>query len=135
VWNDFRLGYADIFFSRSPDGLLWSQPVSITGAPAGSQNFSPAITVSPSNGTVRVIYYTNRLDGFLLDVFVAESINSGLSFANRRVSDVSTNPNGTSPIPSVLIGDYITAATIFPDTLAAVWNDTRLGKQDVIFGN
>ncbi|KHL95827.1 hypothetical protein QW71_10800 [Paenibacillus sp. IHB B 3415] len=135
VWNDFRLGYADIFFSRSPDGLLWSQPVSITGAPPGSQNFSPAITVSPSNGTVRVIYYTNRLNGFLLDVFVAESINSGLSFANRRVSDVSTNPNGSSPIPSVLIGDYITAATIFPDTLAAVWNDTRLDKQDVIFGN
>ncbi|WP_052092007.1 exo-alpha-sialidase [Paenibacillus sp. FSL H7-0357] len=135
VWNDFRLGYADIFFSRSPDGLLWSQPVSITGAPAGSQNFSPSITVSASNGTVRVIYYTNRLDGFLLDVFVAESINSGLSFVNRRVSDVSTNPNGNSPTPVPLIGDYITAATIFPDTLGAVWNDTRLGKQDVIFGN
>lgn len=100
-----------------------------------SQNFSPSITVSPSNGTVRVIYYTNRLDGFLLDVFVAESINSGLSFVNRRVTDVSTNPNGNSPTPVPLIGDYITAATIFPDTLGAVWNDTRLGKQDVIFGN
>lgn len=135
VWNDFRLGYSDIFFSRSPDGLLWSQPISITGAPAGSQNFSPAITVSPSNGTVRVIYYTNRLDGFLLDVFVAESGNSGLSFTNRRLSTVSTNPNGNSPTPVDLIGDYITAATQFPDTLAAVWNDARLGKQDIIFGN
>jgi hypothetical protein len=135
VWNDFRLGYSDIFFSRSQDGLLWSQPVSITGAPAGSQNFSPSITVSPFNGTVRVIYYTNRLDGFLLDVFVAESINSGLSFINRRLTDVSTNPNGNSPTPVPLIGDYITAATAFPDTLAAVWNDSRLGKQDVIFGN
>ncbi|MBT2291181.1 exo-alpha-sialidase [Paenibacillus albidus] len=135
VWNDFRLGYADIFFSRSQDGLLWSTPVNITGAPASSQNFSPSITVSPFNGTIRVIYYTNRLDGFLLDVFVAESFNSGLSFSNRRLTNVSTNPNGTSPTPVPLIGDYITAATIFPDTLAAVWNDTRTGKQDVIFGN
>lgn len=135
VWNDFRLGYADVFFSRSPDGLLWSTPVTITGAPAGSQNFSPSITVSPSNGTIRVIYYTNRVNGFLLDVFVAESFNAGVSFANRRISDVSTNPNGNSPTPVPLIGDYITAATKFPDTLAAVWNDSRLGKQDIIFGN
>ncbi|WP_150274319.1 sialidase family protein [Paenibacillus tepidiphilus] len=134
VWNDFRQGYADIFFSRSPDGLLWSAPVSITGSPPGSQNFSPSITVSPFNGTIRVIYYTNRLNGFLLDVFVAESINSGLSFVNTRLTDVSTNPNGNSPTPVPLIGDYITAATQFPNTLAAVWNDSRLGKQDVIFG-
>lgn len=136
VWNDARNGYTDILLCKSPDGLLWTAPVSITGAPAGSQNFSPSITVSPFTGTIRVIYYTNRIDGFLLDVFVAESFDGGSSFANRRVTTTSFNPNGISPIPTDLIGDYITAATIAPDNLAAVWNATTLptGKMDIYYG-
>ncbi|WP_082926974.1 sialidase family protein [Paenibacillus tuaregi] len=135
AWNDYRNGYADIFLSISPDGQLWSIPKSITGAPPGTQNFFPAITVSPSTGTVRVIYYTNRVNGFLLDVFVAESFNGGGSFTNRRLTDASFDPNGNFPTPVALIGDYITAATSLPDTLAAVWNATTppTGKQDIYF--
>lgn len=135
AWNDFRQGYSDVLFTRSPDGLLWSTPISITGAPVGSQNFSPSITVSPGMGVVRIIYYTNRINGFLLDVFVAESFNGGRSFTNRRLTDASFDPNAGSPTPVPLIGDYITAATMFPDTLAAVWNSSLTGKQDIYFGS
>lgn len=40
IWQDFRQGYSDVFMSISNDrGMTWSTPVSITGAPAGSQNF------------------------------------------------------------------------------------------------
>lgn len=137
TWNDARNGYTDIFLCSSPDGLLWSDPVSITGAPVGSQNFFPSITVSPFTGTVRVIYYSNQIDGFLLDVFVAESFNGGATFANRRLTTTSFNPNGNSPQPTVLIGDYITATTYAPDNLAAVWMATTppTGKLDVYFGS
>lgn len=136
VWNDARNGYTDVLLCQSPDGLLWSDPISITGAPAGSQNFFPSITVSPFAGTIRVIYYSNRIDGFLLDVYVAESFDGGITFTNRRLTTTSFNPNGISPVPTVLIGDYITAATSAPDNLAAVWMATTppTGKLDVYFG-
>ncbi|WP_427050728.1 exo-alpha-sialidase [Paenibacillus sp. TC-CSREp1] len=137
VWNDARAGYTDVLLCQSPDGLLWTDPVSITAAPAGTQNFFPSITVSPFAGTIRVIYYTNRIDGFLLDVFVAESFDGGVSFSNRRLTTTSFNPNGVAPVPTPLIGDYITAATYAPDNLAAVWMATTppTGKLDVYFGN
>ncbi|MCM3172099.1 exo-alpha-sialidase [Paenibacillus sp. MER 99-2] len=136
VWNDARNGYTDVFLSESPDGLLWSDPVSITSAPVGTQNFFPSIAVSPYTGTIRVIYYSNQIDGFLLDVYVAESFNGGATFTNRRLTTTSFNPNGISPVPTVLIGDYITAQTTAPDNLAAVWMATTLptGKLDVYFG-
>jgi len=137
VWNDARNGYTDVFMCSSPDGLLWSEPVSITGAPVGTQNFFPSLTVSPFTGTIRVIYYTNQLNGFLLDVYVAESFNGGTTFTNRRLTTTSFNPNGNSPTPTVLIGDYITAYTQAPDNLAAVWMATTppTGKLDVYFGS
>lgn len=137
VWNDARAGYTDVLLCESLDGLLWSDPISITGAPPGTQNFFPSISVSPFAGTIRVIYYTNRIDGFLLDVFVAESFDGGASFTNRRITTTSFNPNGNSPMPTILIGDYITAATVAPDNLAAVWMATTppTGKLDVYFGN
>jgi hypothetical protein len=131
TWQDYRQGYSDVFFSTSQDGLLWSTPLSITGAPAGSQNFFPYVTVSPFTGKVFVIYYTNRVNPPLLDVFVAESTNGGTSFTNRRVTQVSFNPDSLD-----LIGDYITASVIKPETLAAVWAATTppTGKLDVYFG-
>ena len=83
VWQDYRLGYADIFMSKSRDqGITWSSPVKVTDSPAGSQNFFPAIDVSPKTGAIKIIYYTNKLSGFFLDVFVAESNNGGNTFVN-----------------------------------------------------
>lgn len=137
VWNDARNGYTDVFMCQSPDGLLWSEPVSITNAPASSQNFFPSISVSPFTGTVRVIYYSNQIDGFLLDVYAAESFDGGQTFAQRRLTTTSFNPNGNSSTPTQLIGDYITAYTQAPDNLAAVWMATTppTGKLDVYFGS
>ncbi|WP_217558318.1 sialidase family protein [Paenibacillus sp. GbtcB18] len=130
VWQDFRQGYADVFLSRSLDqGLTWSAPVPITASPAGAQNFFPAITVSPKTGTITVIYYTNRLNGFDLDVYAAQSRDGGSTFTNLRVTTTSFNPNGDDPIPTPLIGDYIDVDTVPPDNFYAVWTDTRTGSQ------
>ncbi|ANE45505.1 hypothetical protein SY83_03300 [Paenibacillus swuensis] len=132
AWQDFRKGYSEILFCRSPDGQLWSEPVTISHGVPFSQSFQPSITVAPATGKIYCIYYTNVSNGFLLDCYVAESTDGGNSFINRRVSLQSFNPVIAPPIN--LLADYITARTTAPETLAAVWTDTRTGKQDVFFG-
>ncbi|ASS69435.1 exo-alpha-sialidase [Paenibacillus sp. RUD330] len=134
VWQDYRQGYSDIFMSISKNlGLNWSAPVSITGAPAGSQNFFPAIDVDPLTGGLNIIYYSNQVDGFDLDVFVARSVNGGQSFTNTRITDVSFNPNGTSPTPVTLIGDYIDIASVPPGGYIGIWTNTS-NSQYIVAG-
>ncbi|MFC5653481.1 exo-alpha-sialidase [Paenibacillus solisilvae] len=136
VWQDNRQGYADIFMSKSQDlGTTWSTPRSVTNATSGSQNFFPAIDVSSQTGAVRIIYYTNKLDGFLLNVFVAESNDGGATFTNRQVTTASSNPNAGSPTPVVLIGDYIDVSIVPTERFIAVWMDTRTGTQTIFAGN
>lgn len=134
VWQDFRQGYADIFMSYSSDnGLSYSAPVSITGAPAGTQNFFPAIDVDPLLGVVNVIYYSNQVNGYLLDVFVARSINGGQTFTNTRITNESFDPNaGGTGVP--LIGDYIDIISVPPGGYIGVWTDTSPGTQTIFAG-
>ncbi|MBM7564212.1 exo-alpha-sialidase [Paenibacillus sacheonensis] len=135
VWQDNRQGYADIFMSkRSPVTGIWSAPVSITGAPPGSENFFPDVDVDPQTGVVNVIYYSNQVNGFDLDVYVARSINGGATFTNTRITNTSFNPNGVSPVPVPLIGDYIYIASVPPGGYIGVWMSTQPGSQTIFAG-
>ncbi|WP_231889962.1 sialidase family protein [Bacillus sp. SJS] len=135
VWQDFRQGYSDVFLSKSSDeGLTWSTPISVTNAIPGSQNFFPAIDVDPLIGTINIIYYSNQLDGFNLDVFTARSTDGGQTFVNQRITSTSFNPNGTSPTPVPLIGDYIDIACVPAGGYIGVWTDTRTGFQNIFAG-
>lgn len=136
VWQDFRQGYSDILMSFSDDtGTTWSSPVSITDAPPGSQNFFPAIDVDPLLGVVNIIYYSNQVNGFLLDVFVARSINGGQNFTNTRITNTSFNPNGTSPTPVPLIGDYIDITSVPAGGYIGIWADTNSsGTLNIVAG-
>jgi hypothetical protein len=135
IWQDFRLGYSDIFMSISNNmGMSWTNPVSITGAPAGSQNFFPALDVDPLTGVVNVIYYSNQVNGFLLDVYVARSINGGQTFTNTRITNVSFDPNAGGVGPVSLIGDYIDIASVPPGGYIGVWTDTSPGTQTIFAG-
>ncbi|WP_042203180.1 sialidase family protein [Paenibacillus camerounensis] len=135
VWQDFRQGYSDILMSFSDDtGTTWSDPLSITGAPAGSQNFFPAIDVDPLLGVVNIIYYSNQIDGFLLDVYVARSINGGQNFTNTRITNTSFSPNAGSPTPVTVIGDYIDIISVPPGGYIGVWTDTSTGAQNIVAG-
>ncbi|SDW69222.1 hypothetical protein SAMN05518855_1004163 [Paenibacillus sp. CF384] len=135
IWQDYRLGYSDVFMSkRTPDTNNWSNPVSITGAPAGSQNFFPVVDVDPLTGVVNVIYYSNQINGFDLDVYVARSINGGATFTNTRITNVSFNPNASSPTPVPLIGDYIDIVSVPPGGYIGVWMDTTPGTFCIFAG-
>ncbi|WNS41779.1 sialidase family protein [Paenibacillus sp. MMS20-IR301] len=135
VWQDFRQGYSDILMSFSDNtGTSWSSPVSITGAPAGSQNFFPAIDVDPLLGVVNIIYYSNQVNGFLLDVYVARSINGGQSFTNTRITNTSFDPNAGSVTPVTVIGDYIDISSVPPGGYIGIWMDTSTGAQNIVAG-
>lgn len=140
AWQDNRNGNsAHIFLSRSTNkGQSWSTPIQVDDSPAGTQNFLPAIHVSRDNGAVKLIYYTNRLSSSLLDVFIAESNNAGISFnPNRRLTDVSFNPNADTSLgnPTPSIGDYNDLTINASGTPLAVWMDTRTGMQNIFLGS
>ncbi|TYP70119.1 sialidase family protein [Paenibacillus methanolicus] len=135
VWQDYRQGYSDIYMSFSDNlGQSWSSAASITGAPSGTQNFFPAIDVDPLTGVVNIIYYSNQINGFDLDVYVARSINGGATFTNTRITTQSFSPNGSSPTPIPLIGDYIDIASVPPGGYIGVWADTRNGSLQIFAG-
>ncbi len=132
VWQDFRNGYSEIFLSISTNfGIDWGPAKPIVTSPVGSQNFFPAITVSPADGAVFVSYYTNRVNPPNIDVFLATSRDGGQTFTNKRITTTSFSVAGID-----VIGDYIGNA-IVPQTgrLVTVWTDTRTGVQNIWFGD
>ncbi|GAA0852391.1 hypothetical protein GCM10008915_70520 [Bifidobacterium pullorum subsp. gallinarum] len=132
MWQDYREGYSDIFLSISTDfGQTWGAPKPIANSPVGSQNFFPAITVSPTDGAVFVSYYTNRVSPLNLDVFLATSRDGGTTFINTRITTTSFSVAGLQ-----VIGDYIGNA-IVPQTgrLVTAWTDTRTGTENIWVGD
>jgi hypothetical protein len=132
VWQDFREGYSDIFLSISTNfGVDWGTPKPIANSPVGSQNFFPAITVSPSDGAVFVSYYTNRVNPPNIDVFLATSRDGGKTFTNTRITTTSFSVAGL-----IVIGDYIGNAIVpQTDRLVCVWTDTRTGTENIWFSD
>ncbi|UUZ82792.1 glycoside hydrolase [Paenibacillus sp. P26] len=135
VWDDKRAGSSNILLSRSTDGgASWSEPIQVDDSRGGTQNFFPAVTVSPGTGDVHVIYYTNRLSRSRIDVFLAKSTDGGRTFEpNVRLTTKSFDPNAdpTFGTPSSFIGDYISTASKGRSGTASVWTDTRTGQQQI----
>ncbi|MFP3511451.1 sialidase family protein [Peribacillus sp. SIMBA_075] len=132
VWQDFQNGYSEIFLSISTNfGVDWSTPKPIVTSPVGSQNFFPAITVSPADGAMFISYYTNQVNPPNIDVFLATSRDGGKTFTNKRITTTSFSVAGLD-----VIGDYIGNA-IVPQTgrLVSVWTDTRTGVANIWFGD
>jgi len=140
VWDDFGLGNSNVMFAKSTDGgISWTLPAMVNDVIAGQHFFS---SITASGGVISIIWYDSRLgqlpNGFItgLDVFYAESTNTGASFsANVRVTSASFNPNlveradfgNTSPF----MGDYIQVAAS-PGVVHAVWADNRNACDNII---
>ncbi len=90
----------DIDFTRSTDGgASWGPPYIPTQTYAGQQ-FSPWLSVS-SSGTLSLVYYQGSNNS--VDVYVAESYNSGQSFYG---SDIRVTPNSFNPSTSTWTSEY-----------------------------
>ena len=138
TWSDKTTGDADILFSASGNGgQSWSAPLRVNDDPVrnGAQQFQPQIAVAP-DGVISISFFDTRTDPAhkLIDVFLARSRNSGVSFLkNVRVTTQSWDPAIDAPIDgsgSQFIGDYqgLAADNLF---VHPFWNDTRTGAQEI----
>lgn len=134
AWQDTRDGDRDIFVSRSTDGgATWSDAVKVSDAPAGTDQFFPAMSVGP-DGVLDVVFYDRRGDpeAKLLDLYYTYSTDGGLTWSvDQRITDVPTDPTKSHHQNGMIfIGDYIdidsSAGAAHP-----VWVDTRHGVADV----
>lgn len=135
AWQDTRDGDRDIWFSRSTDGgATWSEAAKVSDAPAGTDQFFPAMSVG-DDGIIDVVFYDRRNDenAHMLDLYYTYSADGGLTWStNARVTDVSSDPdNSHHQNGMIFIGDYIdidsSAGAAHP-----VWVDTRNGVADVM---
>jgi len=132
VWDDVRLGNANVYLTRSTNGgITWTPPLRVNDVVSG-QHFFP--TVTASGGTVAVAWYDSRLSSpgtmTALDVFFAQSTDAGVTFSpSYRVTSVSFNPNivKRTDLPntnSIFMGDYIGISS-GPGFSYPIWTDNR----------
>jgi hypothetical protein len=135
AYMDRTTGDFDIFMRFSDNhGSTWSAPVRVNDDAVwnGCDQFHPWTVVS-EDGAVNVVFYDRRNDptNFLMDVYLAQSFDGGLTFEpNVRVTTVSSDPTAGSGRAGI-IGEYIGLAATSSSRVHPVWTDTRDGHQDV----
>jgi hypothetical protein len=133
---------ADIVLIRSEDGgTSWSSPVRINNDALnnGKQQFFPWCSVDQYSGRLNIAFYDNRnttIDS--TGLFIATSVDGGLTFENFQVSDANFHPEpiaGLAPVSrlsSGYQGDYIGIASAGNKAFPA-WMDNRTGNYQAWF--
>jgi hypothetical protein len=144
VYNDDPKGptdKADIFLTMSTDGgNTWSSPLRVNDDTTTTDQWQPAIALTPDGTHVFITWYDRRNDptnDSLIDRYGVIGTVSGhsVSFAaNFRITDVSFPPAfGQDPMmPAAYMGDY-DMATADNSYFYTTWGDNRLG--DAFFAN
>lgn len=130
-------GKSQIMLSYSDNkGDNWSTPT-IVSISTANQSWLPWITVDNTDGTVYVVYYSFDTGvQYETNTYVAMSTNSGLTFVNQKVSDVShitsdiNNSLSVAAYSQGYIGDYIGIAAGGGRAYAA-WSDNRNGTWQI----
>jgi len=147
VWADWREGKSRIYYSLSHDGganwIVDEQPL-LTGAiPNNLHHVFPQVVADPSGAIICSYYeFGPKPQQNLIDVFVAQSLDNGLTFLPFKVTDQPWDPTVNAPWahhhdnPSQIdssctfIGDYFGLdagdAGIYP-----CWSDTRDGQMEL----
>ncbi len=132
VWNDQLFGDPDILSIRSTDGgANWSAPVRVNDDAGGEDQFFPWVAIDES-GVVHVVWYDQRQNGSDIDVYLAHSLDGGVSYEpNVRITGASFTPilpweSGAANF----IGDY-NAVTAAAGEIYPFYQDSRAGVQDV----
>jgi hypothetical protein len=114
----------------SDEGLTWSEAIRINQDPIGlgKANYMPWIASDPSNGTISVVFYSNRNTAAnQAEAWAATSNTAGETWEDFQVSDVAFTP---SPIPGTAtgyMGDYL-GITALNGMVYPTWTDNRTGS-------
>ena len=101
----------DIVMIRSTNGgTSWSSLVRVNNDALnnGKDQYYPWCAVDQSNGMLHLVFYDNRnTTSDSTGVYMATSVDGGLTFDNYRVSDANFKPKPISGLASGYQGDYI----------------------------
>ena len=128
VWEDYRNGNADIYFSqRSVTTLVWSTPIKLNDDSTAKGQFAPAIAVG--GGYIYVAWQDNRNAD--ADIYSTRRLISGSAWeTNKRVNQERTDGDPVNQndqkYPSLCVGGGGLAF--------AVWQDERSGYKKTYYG-
>jgi len=136
VWSNIGVpginadGDIDVYMIISSDqGLTWSTPIRINqDLPGlGKQHYLPWITCDPANGNLSVVFYDDRdVSSTECEVFVANSIDGGMTWSDFKVSDVAFTPQPIAGLADSYFGDYL-AISALDRNVYPCWTDNRAG--------
>ena len=104
MWSDQRRGVTDVYTMHSDDaGLSWSKRQRVNTDSSLQHHFFPSMTVDPVTGHLFIVYYDRRAyQDARTDVYLATSVDGGVSFHDERISE-----SAFTPADSIFFGDYI----------------------------
>jgi hypothetical protein len=118
-WSDQGTGTnnTDVYIARSTDGgNNWSAPIRVNNDNTSRHQFFCWLTVDQATGVLYSIFYDRRnTTSNLTDVYIAKSVDGGLTWENFKVSQSSFNPSS-----SVFFGDY-TGISAFQGRVYPIW--------------
>lgn len=94
VWEDWRNGNSDVYFSHLPAGGMWASADQVNDDGGVAGQYDPKIGVVDS-GNAHVVWQDNRND--TADIYAAHRSASGMWEANVQVSDPITDSSQRSP--------------------------------------
>jgi len=121
----------DIVVIRSTDnGTTWSTPVRVNNDALnnGKEQYYPWCTVDQTSGQLNLVWYDNRnTTSDSTGVFMARSVDGGLTFENFQVSDANFRPKSIAGLATGYQGDYIGIAAA-NNKAYPFWADDRTGN-------
>lgn len=132
----------DIVLIRSTNGgTSWSAPVRVNNDPMnnGKDQYYPWCNVDQSTGRLNIVFYDSReVVNDSAGVYMATSIDGGLTFENFKVSDANFRPKAISGLAGGYQGDYIGIASL-NNRAYPYWADDRTGNYqawiaEVVYG-
>jgi hypothetical protein len=122
----------NIYFSRSTDkGETWSDPV-IVHSVLDNDQFWSWISVDPLNGDLAIMYLDSRDDpeNILVDCYVSYSNDGGLTWKDRRASDVNSDLRDNPFSGNSFAGDY-SGCAFYDGVIYPSWVDMRNAKTSI----
>jgi hypothetical protein len=119
-----------VLIKSTNNGATWTSPVRVNDDALnnGKRQYFNWMTVDAATGHVYLVFYDQRnTSSDSAEVYMARSIDGGLTFENFKVSDARFKPKPISGLAGGYHGDYI-GVTALNNNVYPFWTDDRTGN-------